>query len=272
MKILNFRNTLGKIVFFLPILTVLISVITVILAYSIAKDEQENLERPSWNCTLHNDFPPYISEVGDCKPQSSVFTFGMVLSGCVTLVIILIRYFQVRNYFTGCDRVNTAALVFGITLVVGKFMVVSFQLSSHKVLHYFGACGYFGGSFLFCCCQAAISSHHSKHHVLCVIRTICAIGMFCTGFLFSLFLLPTLEGKYSKYNIAPISEWAFAALKMLFMLSFCGDFKNILPILDARRNSYEELCNGKDCQVHPWCDPNKEYDIVEISYGLESQV
>ena len=216
----------------LPIITVTISVSTMIISYLVARYTRENEPiTPETNCTLRTDFPPYISDVGDCKPQSSYFTFGMILSGCVTLSIFVVRYLQVRNFYVDRDCANLASIITGIVLITGKFMTVSFQLSSHKPIHFFGAAGYFFGTFIYACLQTRIT--YGENFKLFIFRLICSFGLFSTGFLFSIFIIPSLEMRYLEYNIAQVSEWTFALLKMLFMLSFWFDFKNVIPVFDA---------------------------------------
>ncbi|XP_066935931.1 DNA damage-regulated autophagy modulator protein 1-like [Clytia hemisphaerica] len=244
-----------RIIMALPLVTVSISVITVIVAYIVATYERE-VENPGRNCTLHTNFPPYISDVGDCKPQSSYFTFGMILSGCVSLLIFIIRYLQVRNFYVDRDCANLASIITAFILITGKFMAISFQLSSHKPIHFFGATGYFFGTFVYCCLQARIS--YKDHNGLFIFRLICSFGLFITGFLFAVFIIPSVEMRYLEYNVAQVSEWTFAILKMLFMLTFWIDFRDIVPVLDAKHvkeKSYESL------------DP-RSYDNVSIDETL----
>ena len=249
-------NRYRQIILSLPILTVFVSVLTIIIAYAVASDEKDNPSNVS-NCTLHNNFPPYISDVGDCKPQSSVFTFGMTLSGCVSLLVFAIRFLQVRTFYTARDCENLASIITAVVLIIGKFIAVSFQLSSQKVIHYIGAGAYFLGTFIYVCLQARISYKHEKF--LFILRSIIAFGLFSTGFLFAIFIIPSLEMKYIEWNISQVSEWCFAGLKMLFMLSFWFDFRDIVPVVDAKqvrnRQSYDD--------VHEFTYDNVSTDEVE---------
>jgi Frag1/DRAM/Sfk1 family. len=228
----------------LPIVTVLISVITIVIAYTVATNGRE---ASTSNCTLHRGFPPYISDVGDCKPQSSVFTFGMVMSGCISFIIFFFRYLQVRNFYAAREKANFASIITGVVLVVGKFMAISFQLSSHKLVHYFGALGYFLGTFIYVCLQTRIS--YQKDQLLFYVRLFCSVGLSITGLLFGIFIIPSVEAKYIDLSISQISEWCFAAIKMFFMLTFWLDFKYISPIIDTqdtRRASYIENSSYED--------------------------
>ena len=230
----------------LPVITVTISVSTMIIAYLVAtytRENEDSIPPPDINCTLHTNLPPYISDIGDCKPQSSFFTFGMILSGCVSFSIFAVRFLQVRNFFVNRDCANLASIITGAVLIVGKFMAVSFQLSSHKSLHFFGASGYFLGTFVYALLQTRIT--YGDNFKLFVFRLVCSFGLFTTGLLFGVFIIPSVESKYLNLNIAQISEWTFGLLKMLFMLSFWFDFKNVLPVFDAklfqRSSSYENM-------------------------------
>lgn len=157
----------------LPVLTVVISVVSTVAAFLVSTYKAEGKG-------IH--FLPFISNIGDHRPESSVFTFGMTLSGCVTYSIIFIRYLQVRNFFVNRDLCNHASLVIGSLFIIGKFMVVSFQLSSQIVVHFFGASVYFIGAFLYCVLQTVISYNDSKY--LYRLRLFLSIFMFISGFFF----------------------------------------------------------------------------------------
>lgn len=238
----------------LPVLTVVISVVSTVAAFLVSTYKAEGKG-------IH--FLPFISNIGDHRPESSVFTFGMTLSGCVTYSIIFIRYLQVRNFFVNRDLCNHASLVIGSLFIIGKFMVVSFQLSSQIVVHFFGASVYFIGAFLYCVLQTVISYNDSKY--LYRLRLFLSIFMFISGFFFGLFLLPSLEKYYLHYRISEISEWFFAALKMVFMLTFVADFQNVIPIFSIRNaastSNYETFTED-------------DYEIVygEEFQGLESRM
>ena len=254
----------------LPIITVAISVSTIIIAYLVARYTRENEDiTPETNCTLHTNFPPYISDVGDCKPQSSFFTFGMILSGCVTLSIFIVRFLQVRNFFVDRDCANLASIITAFVLIIGKFMAVSFQLSSHKSIHFFGAALYFFGTFVYTTLQARIT--YNDNNKLFILRLMCSFGLFSTGFLFAVFLIPSLELKYLEYNIAQVSEWVFAILKMLFMLSFWFDFKDVIPVFDAthfkRCSSYVTVeTSGYD---NVTCDEAVRLEAEKLNPGVK---
>ena len=101
-------------------------------------------------------FIPYISDTGNLKPSSSVFTLFLVLSSFVTSIVVVVRFFQISSELR-CRKTNIAALVVAFIFLFGKIAVSSFQLSSHKGVH-FGAAGlYFGGATIYCAMHCYIT-------------------------------------------------------------------------------------------------------------------
>ena len=224
----------------LPIATVLLSVLTTIISFVVAIKFE----------IIIAGYLPFISEIGSNKPQSSVFTFGLSLSAILTFFVILIRFLQVKYFFVSRQFENVLSFAAGIILLFGKFLVISFQLSSHTFLHYSGATLYFVGTFFYCLLQTRISFHNTKKYLF-AIRLFCSIAMFLSGFLFALFLLPSMKLLNDKYRVAEASEWCFLALKMTLILTFVVDFWNIIPILTITKNnsrSYEDI-NEEDYDI-----------------------
>ena len=204
----------------------------ILLAYSIA-DLQNTLELPP------NSNVPYISDVGNGTPQSSIFTFGLNLSAFFTLAIILTRYYQVKNLFVRNDRrTNAAGLAVGLLFVLGTLIVSSFQVRSVTVVHFIGAGLYVVFATIYAGIQSFISYKNRQVYqrgVVVLIRIVLTFGMVAGGFLFLIFLIPSLH-KYNRinYSVAQGSEWCWAACKVLFMLSFVEDFWRLEPVFFVR--------------------------------------
>ncbi|XP_065679001.1 uncharacterized protein LOC105846697 [Hydra vulgaris] len=227
------RKCYHYIVTCLPIATVLLAILTTIISFTVAIKFE----------IIAAGYLPFISEIGNNKPQSSILTFGLSLSAILTFAVILIRFLQVKHFFITRQFENISSFVAGALLVFGNFLVISFQLSSHTVIHYFGATLYFLGTFFYCILQTKISYHNAKRYLF-LTRLCISISMFLFGFLFALFLLPSMKVLNEKHRVAEAAEWCFLAVNMIFILTFVVDFWNIIPVLTIKKNlsrSYEEI-------------------------------
>ncbi|XP_066916427.1 DNA damage-regulated autophagy modulator protein 1-like [Clytia hemisphaerica] len=162
-------------IFSLPLVSSFLSFIACLIAYRVGVDEKRLQPLP---------FIPFISDIGDVKPGSSFFTFFLILSSLVTLIIITVRYYQVaskaetdksRNSSPtelrsnrdnpleeartkrSIQRLNTAALVSSCIFLVCKIGVSSFQLNNYKKIHLGFACFYFFGAALYTVFQVCIT-------------------------------------------------------------------------------------------------------------------
>lgn len=209
-------------IFLLPICTVAMSVLACGMSYGIGLRSGTIEPLP---------FMPFISDMGDSPPQSSVFTLGLTISCYFTLLVVIIRYNQVKCIYYNGWKPNDVAIYFGVTFILGKLIIASFQLSSNKQVHYIGAGLYFIGTTGYVMLQVYITRENITRTWVAIYytRCVCAVGMVISAILFAVFFgVPSLK-IYNRYgaNVAQAAEWTFAVLKMTFMLSFLHDFWNV---------------------------------------------
>ena len=221
----------NRFVISLPILNAVIPIVFLISSYLYA---------------LNNTVPylptnqdvPFISDIGNEKPQSSLFTFGMSLSAYFTLGTVLVRFCQIQHFLVKLDGlVNYISLVAGLLFILGKIMVVSFQISSQKSAHFVGAGLYVIFATAYAVMQTVISYKNKtlygryKNHLI-IVRIVFVIGMLVGTLLFGIFLFPNLI-KYNRkgYSVSQSGEWLFASCKLCFMFTFVLDFWSLHPRL-----------------------------------------
>lgn len=214
------------VIVWLPLATAMLSSFTCAMSYVIAIREGRMRRLP---------FIPFISDTGDHRPQSSLFTLGLALSCFVTLIIGIIRFFQIKNVYHSCRRVNRISLVVCIIFVFGKLVVSAFQLSSVIWVHFLGAGLYFLGAAIYSLLQVHISTKVPCRRYVLIVRLVCTCGMFVSGMIFGIFMSPQLT-HYNRngLNVAQSAEWCFAILKSVFMVTFVSDFWKLYPILDLK--------------------------------------
>ena len=224
------KHTIGNIIIItLPIFLVVIPTVLSAVAYIMAR-HRDTLKLPKSRDV------PYISDIGDSQPQSSLFTLGLSLSSFCTFAVISLRYFQVKTHFEDVKPwVNRFGLLAGMLITIGKIMVASFQLTCLQVPHYAGAFVYSLSAVFYTVIQTYISHKDSnmrgKRRVLFLIfRGLLSAGTILGFLVFGIFLLPWLV-KFNRpgYSMAQAGEWCFAACKMLFMLTFVVDFWKLQP-------------------------------------------
>jgi len=99
-------------VFCLPMLSAFLSSVACLMAYIIGVNNGTMKSLP---------FVPFISDAGNFKPSSSVFTLFLILSSFASLGIVLVRFYQVAAAKQkGLVTSNKIALVFGLCFVLGK--------------------------------------------------------------------------------------------------------------------------------------------------------
>ena len=231
--------SLRWLIFFLPITSSVLSIIACLLAYLIGVNSGTLEPLP---------FIPYISDTGNLKPSSSVFTLFLVLSSFVTSIVVVVRFFQISSELR-CRKTNIAALVVAFIFLFGKIAVSSFQLSSHKGVH-FGAAGlYFGGATIYCAMHCYITRREvvasqtentnsrgdqsnisvRNQQIVFYFRIFLTVGLAIFLVLFAAFAgVPSLSvHNRGGANVAQIMEWMLALFKITYMMSFCFDFWKI---------------------------------------------
>ncbi|XP_066916428.1 modulator of macroautophagy TMEM150B-B-like isoform X1 [Clytia hemisphaerica] len=231
----SYQINLRWIIFSLPIISSLCSFIACLMAYIIGVNSGTLKPLP---------FIPYISDTGDFKPNSSIFTLFLILSSFATLVIAIVRFYQIAAE-ARCSIANRAALVSAFLFLLGKIVVSSFQLSSNIFVHFAAAGLYFLGATIYTLLQCYITyrflgdsinkerfvkdSTWRRGCIVYLIRVVCCVGLVINLIIFGVFAtIPSLEiHNRGGANVAQATEWALAAFKIIFLSTFTYDFWNI---------------------------------------------
>ena len=76
---------------------------------------------------------PSISNTGTKRPEGDIFAETMNVSSFVCLVIMYIRYYQIRyrvgSSYENAERVNFVSLIVGVTTVFGITLIANFPSS-----------------------------------------------------------------------------------------------------------------------------------------------
>ena len=225
-------SSLGnKLLVALPILHVTMSIIFVTCSYIYAYEKHGN----SFMENGHN--VPFISDLGNDKPQSSLFTFGMVVTALLSLFIVATRYFQVKHFFVKYDgKLNTASFIFGAVFVLGKIIASCFQMSTQRETHFVGAGLYVILASVYASIQTFITYKNrqlfgkQRSAIIAISRALLSLGMIIGTVIFLVFLLPDLvKHNKSGESVSQGAEWFFAVCKMFFMLTFVVDFWYLHP-------------------------------------------
>ena len=222
----------NKLLISLPILNLLIPLVFMIAAYFYVHGR-------IGNAFLQKDQDTaFVSDIGDKTPQSSIFSFGVILGSFTSLCIVVVRYFQVKHFYVKHDgRINDAGLCIGVIFILGKVLVSSFQLSSQRDVHFVGAGVYVFFACIYAIIQTIISCKNGSlyakfKNVIVYSRIFLTAGMIIGTLIFLIFLLPDLL-KYNKkgYSVGQGGEWFFLCCKMVYMLTFVVDFWPLHPRL-----------------------------------------
>ena len=202
---------------FVPILQVLFLICTLLGCYSIAYN-QDDIPR----------FPhlAYISEVADKRPQSSLFTLGVIGNSFMNLFSVMLRYKQVLMVSEGIT--NRFALVCGVLMCMSKFVVASFQLDSTPEIHHTAAACFLPLSFIYCACHVFLTHKTLRFSSKAVfaVRIVLVDLMLASAMIFGVFQFDELS-HYNEppTNIAQCSQWIYLLLVNIFSLTFAQDFK-----------------------------------------------
>ena len=242
---------------------------------------------------LKNDTDvPYISDIGNYKPHSSVFTFGLNLSAMFGLLLILVRYMQVKRVYRNIgSKANLFGLICGLFGILGQLIVGSFQLSSHFTMHYLGAFMHFVSIMIFMFIQTFIThrnipkkdkytdskgNNNSKLSkrgmtLLAYCRWLLSILLFASVVVFGIFLDDSLS-VYNRrgYSVAQSAEWVMLGCVIVYMLTFLYDFKGLKSSLDI----YSEDPIEESVKTEGICvcstDPIKKSVQTEESYKVNT--
>ena len=200
----------------------------------------------------NNTDVPYISDIGDKKPHSSVFTLGLSFGAMFGFWLILVRHIQVDKIFDNTrSKANRSATFFGLIGILGELTVAAFQLSSHRIMHYLGAFVLFAFTMIYMFIQTYITHRNmlkmgnAKYgKALVIFRVILCVVLLMSLVMFGTFLLPSLSA-YNRigYSVAQSAEWAMLGCVIVFMLSFLYDFKDLTCFVDVGVLKDTKSCN-----------------------------
>lgn len=177
---------------------------------------------------------PHLSEVG----QSSMFTLGLSLSAILNLVILVIRFYQVKEIPDRAVKVNHFSLSIGFIFILGKMITAVYWLSVNTIVHYTGCGLYFIGFFFYIVTQVYITRNYIPHTNNCIafLRTACCV-VFLTGLLAFIVLMTPFFSEFNQsYNyIAPICEWTVVITKAVFILTLAYDFWTLGLNIEVRK-------------------------------------
>lgn len=226
---------------FLPIISMSMSIIAIILGYIVGISTGSVKPFP---------YLPFISDLGDLRPENSIFSFFITLSCYFSWCIFIIRYYQIKDLYERCPKSNVASLCLGACLILGKLMVSAFQLTNIKSVHFIGAGLYFVGVTFYIGFQVYVTyiNAHRMRKTLLVTRTICLIVMSISIVIFAVFMTPGLS-KYNRggSNVAQTAEWLMAISKMVFISTFLADFWGLRVSFHVR--FYEDEIRGSPVAV-----------------------
>ena len=226
------RVYFSSLLIILPISTVFMSVTACLLGYVIAVETDSVKPYP---------FFPYISQLGDLRPESNIYTFFMIISCFLTSYIIIIRYFQVKETHDDCRLVNKLSVGFGAAFVLGKVMVTTLQITCIKPMHYVGAGVYFVGVIAYVASQVYLTYKTLTPSKMCllIVRIICFVGIVACIVTYS---TSAVFSDYSRY-FAATAEWSMAIFKITFMLTFLGDFWQVKMRLQLNFHIEQTILN-----------------------------
>ena len=215
----------------------------------------------------NNTDVPYISDIGDKKPHSSVFTLGLSFGAMFGFWLILVRHIQVDKIFddTG-SKANRFATFFGLMGILGELTVAAFQLSSHFIMHYLGAFVLFAFIMIYMFIQSYITHRNllkmgnvKYAKALVIFRVILCVVLLMSLVIFGTFLLPSLSPYNRKgYSVAQSAEWAMLGCVIIFMLTFLYDFKDLTCFVDVG-----VLKDTKSCNTVPGNEGIYNYGVDE---------
>ena len=198
----------------------------------------------------NNTDVPYISDIGDKKPHSSVFTLGLSFGAMFGFLLIFVRHMHVdKTVGDKCRKANRSATFFGLVGILGELTVAAFQLSSHHIMHYLGAFVLFAFTMIYMFIQTCIThriiENKKQGKALVIFRVILCVVLLMSLVTFGIFLHPSLS-TYNRigYSVAQIAEWAMLGCVVIFMLSFLYDFKDLKCFVNVDVLEDTKSCNA----------------------------
>lgn len=198
------------VIFFLPFLSVLITIITCTVSYLISVQVGKIDPFPSI---------PFLADFGEL----SIFTLGFCISAIFTLAVVIVRYHQVKCLFHEPIKTNHLSLYIGCIFVFGKLITASNELANNKIIYYSGCGVYYLFIFFYTVTQLHITRCYlpRTHGTISAVRIVNCLLIFIGISARVIFLVTTLE---NVYNLAQIGEWTLLINKSLFILTFMYDF------------------------------------------------
>ncbi|XP_075259426.1 DNA damage-regulated autophagy modulator protein 1-like [Convolutriloba macropyga] len=222
------------------ILAFVLAALTFVISYSISQ------ARHFVNTTL-----PFISDTGAIAPASCWFGLFLNATAYTFLVIVIIRYLQVREQlghgeFSAVKWTNIIALILGAIGTLGMSIVGCFQETSDIFMHLTGAQMAFGCAGVYGYLHSYLTFKLIKHTfynhkwllvIRIIISTICVITFILViiSMRKSGYQLPPYTEENGKhpyehkgwYYTATTCEWTLAISFFLYVLSFAYEFSTV---------------------------------------------
>lgn len=188
-------------------------------------------------------YAPYPSQLALEQPEQGVFTVCIALSGSFTFSVVLIRFLQVNAFYPMvCFKSNIISFVFGMTMLIGLYLVPSFAQDKHPYVHYVGAAIYFLSMLVFMVTQTRITAKHPYNHTKCLGRFRIVLSVLACSCPIVYLCARCLVPDGNRYYIAQGSECFIYLLFLIFLSTFAWDFGRI----HLRLNSYEVCPRSPD--------------------------
>uniref|UniRef100_A0AC35U2G0 DNA damage-regulated autophagy modulator protein 2 n=1 Tax=Rhabditophanes sp. KR3021 TaxID=114890 RepID=A0AC35U2G0_9BILA len=198
---------------------------------------------------------PYISSVGDARPESCIFSLFMNICGALCILIIYLRYMLVaqlnREHDMWLKSVNRISFSFGLVAGVAMLIVGNFQETADWTVHIFAAVLCFTSATIYMCVDAFITKYmHPTYNnkrianyrmLIASISVISLLSAIILGFAASRRFHDTYPDRdiprpwnnkyftpgYTLHCWSAMFEWVLAVLIMIYIISFSRDFETI---------------------------------------------
>ena len=233
MKCLRFWKGLG----WLPVLTFILMVITIVTAYVISRALKLVLSPL-----------PYISDTGTLSPASCWFGLLLTLVGFCLFLCGIVQFLQIREHLGHEHKLvkvfNILALVIGMAGVFGILMVAAFQETQALSGHIFGAFLTFSSASCYALLQSILLTWLAKrsfffnHKCLIIFRYVLTAICFITFLIVAVCCWKTgkvlppnaRDPPYDHagyYYVSTSSEWILVVSFFVFILTFVHEFSKL---------------------------------------------
>ncbi|CAH3039327.1 unnamed protein product [Porites lobata] len=248
---------------------VVIATISLVLSYAIARSNGHI-----------SFFVPAISDTTSKNPEGAVFAQLFNTTALITLILIAIRYFQVKMINRQVDggesshlsQLNSLSIVFGIGGALGASLVANFKSVEDNddavgIVHVIGAVILFTSGAGYCWTQTVATHQLTKFSsesrpvftvrlvISCVLTLSALIFFICEGLTYH----SSLKHESSVQIVGNLFEWLAAWCFGLYALSFFKEFQNL-----SLRIQCIPRCGGKSSDA-------LKYSTIPVS-GIDENI